>query len=248
MRRRHCECVAWIANLPLPVRFFPSPPSHDPSLSGSHTHTPSTMLRIRNHARRVVSVSPSRSLSTSSSPSSSSPASPLPSFTPRVSLSSEVRSGFLGYFNTAGHTILPSSSLVPQGDETLLFTNAGMVQLKDMLVGLQPPPAGSNGRLASAQKCIRAGGKHNDLENVGHVRHNKTATPARAHNICLKCCETHVCPSFFSCLCAPPCRLLVTIPSSRCWVTSLSVPISRKRPCSSHGTISPRSWACRRHD
>lgn len=102
------------------------------------------------------------------------------SFTPRVSASSALRSSFLGYFQSNSHQLLASSSLVPNAsDETLLFTNAGMVQLKDMLVGVQPPPAGSNGRLVSAQKCIRAGGKHNDLENVGYVRPTDTARRAQ---------------------------------------------------------------------
>jgi hypothetical protein len=100
------------------------------------------------------------------------PSATLPAFIPPAGTptsTAALRSSFLQFFQRKNHLILPSSSLVPQGDDTLLFTNAGMVPLKDMLLGVAPPPAGSGGRLASVQKCVRAGGKHNDLENVGHV-------------------------------------------------------------------------------
>ncbi|MCZ6479528.1 MAG: alanine--tRNA ligase [candidate division NC10 bacterium] len=83
----------------------------------------------------------------------------------------EVRQSFLDYFASRGHAIVPSSSLVPREDPTLLFTNAGMVQFKDCFLGLDQ--RGYN-RAASCQKCVRAGGKHNDLENVGRTARHHT--------------------------------------------------------------------------
>ncbi len=78
--------------------------------------------------------------------------------------SSEVRKLFLGYFRERGHRIVPSSPLVPEGDPTLLFTNAGMVQFKNLFLGLERRPYT---KAASVQKCLRVSGKHNDLEQVG---------------------------------------------------------------------------------
>jgi len=78
--------------------------------------------------------------------------------------SSEIRSKFLEFFEARGHTVVPSSSLVPAKDPTLLFTNSGMVQFKDVFLGRE---SRSYTRATTAQKCMRAGGKHNDLENVG---------------------------------------------------------------------------------
>ena len=78
--------------------------------------------------------------------------------------SADIRESFLKYFEASGHTPVPSSSLVPQEDPTLLFTNAGMNQFKKVFLGLESRPYK---RAASSQKCMRAGGKHNDLENVG---------------------------------------------------------------------------------
>lgn len=86
-------------------------------------------------------------------------------------LSSEIRSSFLKYFEDRGHTVVPSSSLVPLGDPTLLFTNAGMVQFKDVFLGLEKR---SYTRATTAQKCVRAGGKHNDLDNVGFTGRHHT--------------------------------------------------------------------------
>src|SRR5205823_6041114 len=84
----------------------------------------------------------------------------------------EIRLRFLDYFRRAGHVIRPSSSLVPGDDPTLLFTNAGMVQFKKVFLGMEEPPEGKR-RATTSQKCVRAGGKHNDLEQVGHTaRHN----------------------------------------------------------------------------
>src|SRR5512143_2532663 len=84
---------------------------------------------------------------------------------------SEIRSKYLEFFAERGHRVVPSSSLVPAGDNTLLFTNAGMVQFKDALIGIQD--LGFK-RATSAQRCVRAGGKHNDLENVGYTARHHT--------------------------------------------------------------------------
>lgn len=83
----------------------------------------------------------------------------------------QIRSEFLKYFEKNGHTIVESSPLVPQNDPTLLFTNAGMVQFKDVFLGTDPRPYK---RAVTAQKCVRAGGKHNDLENVGFTARHHT--------------------------------------------------------------------------
>src|SRR5512142_3058005 len=84
---------------------------------------------------------------------------------------SEIRRKFLDYFAARGHREVPSSSLVPANDPTLLFTNAGMNQFKDVFLGLEQR---DYKRAASSQKCVRAGGKHNDLENVGRTRRHHT--------------------------------------------------------------------------
>src|SRR5881628_4165421 len=83
----------------------------------------------------------------------------------------EVRSKFLEYFSGQGHRIVRSSSLVPANDPTLLFTNAGMNQFKEVFLGLEKR---DYKRAATSQKCVRAGGKHNDLENVGRTRRHHT--------------------------------------------------------------------------
>jgi alanyl-tRNA synthetase len=85
--------------------------------------------------------------------------------------SNELRSAFLEYFRSQGHVVLPGSPLVPRNDPTLLFTNAGMVQFKDVFLGLE---ASAGKRAATAQRCVRAGGKHNDLENVGYTARHHT--------------------------------------------------------------------------
>ncbi|HZP10824.1 MAG TPA: alanine--tRNA ligase [Nevskiaceae bacterium] len=85
--------------------------------------------------------------------------------------SNEVRSKFLEFFRDKKHTVVASSSLVPGNDPTLLFTNAGMVQFKDVFTGQDKRPYV---RAASSQKCVRAGGKHNDLENVGYTARHHT--------------------------------------------------------------------------
>ncbi|WP_036264232.1 alanine--tRNA ligase [Methylocapsa aurea] len=83
----------------------------------------------------------------------------------------EIRSAFLDYFRKNGHEILPSSPLVPRNDPTLMFTNAGMVQFKNLFTGNEKRPYT---RAATAQKCVRAGGKHNDLDNVGYTARHHT--------------------------------------------------------------------------
>src|SRR5438034_478015 len=84
---------------------------------------------------------------------------------------SDVRSGFLQFFADRGHSVVPSSPLVPRNDPTLLFTNAGMVQFKNLFTGVEKRPYQ---RAATSQKCVRAGGKHNDLENVGFTARHHT--------------------------------------------------------------------------
>ncbi len=83
----------------------------------------------------------------------------------------EIREAFLAYFEEQGHTRVASSSLVPGDDPTLLFTNAGMNQFKDVFLGTEERPYS---RAASSQRCVRAGGKHNDLENVGYTARHHT--------------------------------------------------------------------------
>ena len=85
--------------------------------------------------------------------------------------SAELRKAFLDFFQGHGHAVVPSSSLVPGNDPTLLFTNAGMVQFKDVFLGKDHR---SYNRAASSQRCVRAGGKHNDLENVGYTARHHT--------------------------------------------------------------------------
>jgi len=83
----------------------------------------------------------------------------------------DIRSRYLEFFAQRGHRIVPSSSLIPANDPTLLFTNSGMVQFKDALIGIQDL---GYSRATSAQRCVRAGGKHNDLENVGYTTRHHT--------------------------------------------------------------------------
>lgn len=83
----------------------------------------------------------------------------------------DIRSTYLKYFERNGHAIVESSPLVPRNDPTLMFTNSGMVQFKNVFTGLEhrDPP-----RATTAQKCVRAGGKHNDLDNVGYTARHHT--------------------------------------------------------------------------
>jgi alanyl-tRNA synthetase len=83
----------------------------------------------------------------------------------------DIRRSFLGYFAKAGHEVVPSSPLVPRNDPTLMFTNAGMVQFKNVFTGLEKRPYQ---RATTSQKCVRAGGKHNDLDNVGYTARHHT--------------------------------------------------------------------------
>src|SRR5881275_1523990 len=83
----------------------------------------------------------------------------------------EIRSSFLDYFAKNGHEVVPSSPLVPRNDPTLMFTNAGMVQFKNVFTGIEKR---RYARAVTAQKCVRAGGKHNDLDNVGYTARHHT--------------------------------------------------------------------------
>ena len=85
--------------------------------------------------------------------------------------SAEIRSKFLQFFAERGHAIVASSPLVPANDPTLLFTNSGMVQFKDVFLGNE---ARAFSRATTSQRCVRAGGKHNDLENVGYTARHHT--------------------------------------------------------------------------
>ena len=83
----------------------------------------------------------------------------------------DIRKSFLDYFRTNGHEVVASSPLVPNNDPTLMFTNAGMVQFKNVFTGLETR---DYHRAVTSQKCVRAGGKHNDLENVGYTARHHT--------------------------------------------------------------------------
>ncbi len=83
----------------------------------------------------------------------------------------DIRSTFLGYFEKQGHQVVPSSPLVPRNDPTLMFTNSGMVQFKNLFTGVETR---DYKRATTAQKCVRAGGKHNDLDNVGYTARHHT--------------------------------------------------------------------------
>src|SRR5271165_6113054 len=82
----------------------------------------------------------------------------------------EIRSGFLQFFARNGHEVAPSSPLVPRNDPTLMFANSGMVQFKNVFTGVEKRPYV---RATTAQKCVRAGGKHNDLDNVGYTARHR---------------------------------------------------------------------------
>jgi len=90
---------------------------------------------------------------------------------PAMQTTNDIRAAFLEFFARHGHEVVPSSPLVPRNDPTLLFTNAGMVQFKNVFTGAEKRPYS---RAASSQKCVRAGGKHNDLENVGYTARHHT--------------------------------------------------------------------------
>lgn len=83
----------------------------------------------------------------------------------------EIRQAFLDFYHSKGHQIVESSSLVPNNDPTLLFTNAGMNQFKDVFLGIDKR---NYSRATTSQRCVRAGGKHNDLENVGYTARHHT--------------------------------------------------------------------------
>jgi alanyl-tRNA synthetase len=125
--------------------------------------------------------------------------------------SNEIRSTFLRYFRDRGHEIVPSSPLVPANDPTLLFTNAGMVQFKDVFLGADKRPYK---RAVTSQRCVRAGGKHNDLENVGYT--------ARHHTFC-EMLGNFSFGDYFKQVAIQYCWELLTevygLPAERLWVT-----------------------------
>ncbi|MGE4352439.1 MAG: alanine--tRNA ligase-related protein, partial [Bdellovibrionales bacterium] len=84
---------------------------------------------------------------------------------------SDIRKTFLGYFEKNGHEVVASSPLVPRNDPTMMFTNSGMVQFKNVFTGVENRPYT---RATTSQKCVRAGGKHNDLDNVGFTARHHT--------------------------------------------------------------------------
>ena len=86
-------------------------------------------------------------------------------------ISTKIRENFCNFFNDNGHAIIPSSSLIPENDPSLLFTNSGMVQFKNFFTGQE---FSKNKNVVTIQKCMRAGGKHNDLENVGFTPRHHT--------------------------------------------------------------------------
>ncbi len=96
---------------------------------------------------------------------------PPSDITPARPTTAEIRRDFLDFFSSRGHTIVPSASLVPANDPTLLFTNSGMVQFKDVFLGAEKP---GYMRAADVQRCLRAGGKHNDLDQVGYTARHHT--------------------------------------------------------------------------
>src|SRR5260370_27336692 len=91
----------------------------------------------------------------------------------------KVRESFLKFFEQRGHTMVPSASLIPKGDATLLFTNAGMVQFKDYFLGVRTP---QHSRVVDVQKCLRISGKHNDLEAVGRDNYHHTFFEILVHS------------------------------------------------------------------
>ncbi len=131
---------------------------------GAPRYRPSTVIRAQGKTpgRIVVSDSYVPVLCPPTNPSSSSV---------NMATTSEVRSAFLEFFGRYGHEIIDSSPLVPLNDPTLLFTNAGMVQFKNVFTGTEARPYK---RATTSQKCVRAGGKHNDLENVGYTARHHT--------------------------------------------------------------------------
>ncbi|MAU42795.1 MAG: alanine--tRNA ligase, partial [Proteobacteria bacterium] len=85
--------------------------------------------------------------------------------------SNQIKNLFLKFFVEKGHLHIPSAALVPENDKSLLFTNSGMVQFKEEFLGVRSPP---NSKVVTCQNCLRAGGKHNDLENVGYTARHHT--------------------------------------------------------------------------
>jgi len=145
----------------------------------------------------------------------------------------ELRSAFLEFFRERGHAVLPSSSLVPGNDPTLLFTNAGMVQFKDVFLGKDRR---SYSRAATSQRCVRAGGKHNDLENVGYTARHHTFFEMLGNfsfgDYFKKDAIRYAWDFITGTLAIPPGRLWVTVHDSddeaaAIWTNEIGVPASR---------------------
>ena len=123
----------------------------------------------------------------------------------------ELRQAFLDYFKSKDHNVLRSSPLVPEGDATLLFTNAGMVQFKEVFTGRQQRPSA---RATTSQKCVRAGGKHNDLENVGRTARHHTFFEMLGNFSFADYFKSEACAMAWEFL-----TVTLEIPADRLWVT-----------------------------
>jgi alanyl-tRNA synthetase len=128
---------------------------------------PATLKKTTKAARPTAAARPAKTTVVKKAPAKKAapPAAPIgPAKPPRIPTSAEIRAQFLEFFEEQRHTIVPSMPLIPVGDNTLLFTNSGMVQFKDVFLGLGTRPYT---RVADSQKCMRVAGKHNDLDDVG---------------------------------------------------------------------------------
>ena len=154
----------------------------------------------------------------------------------------EIRATFLDYYAGHGHEKVPSSPLVPRNDPTLMFTNAGMVQFKNVFTGVEKRPYS---RAASSQKCVRAGGKHNDLDNVGYTARQASSEGAsdnrrprgRPNRTSCRNCEARLMPVTSRPLTAPMNSATMTRPASR--VRTKARTHIGNRPPNSRDTAAP---------
>src|SRR5436190_257977 len=147
--------------------------------------------------------------------------------------SSDIRQSFIDFFVERGHRLYRSAPLVPQGDPTLLFTNAGMVQFKDFFLGTDTP---ESKRAVSSQRCLRVSGKHNDLENVGPSPRHHTFFEMLGNFSFGNYFKSHACRYAFEVLTKvynlPPDRLYYTVHTSdddayRIWTEEIGIPAER---------------------